>query len=145
MPIKTYTPPKLKLVDHRNPEGGFYTADCDVCGTEFYPKRSNAKYCSPKCAVVAHRTAVANGTQPKKEVVKSVKAPVIAEETKTPIEMLSGRQSVVKYLKGREIKTHGLLTRLESLKIGDSTEWNGTRISRESTLKYGVKIIVNKG
>lgn len=59
MAIISYTPPNDKVVDHRNENGGYYTAKCDKCGTEFYPKKSNAKYCTPNCAVISHRKAKA--------------------------------------------------------------------------------------
>jgi hypothetical protein len=31
------------------------TRTCDHCGTEFQAKRSNARYCSTRCRVAAHR------------------------------------------------------------------------------------------
>ena len=55
MAIVSFTPPKNKINDHRNENGGYYTAKCEVCGTEFFPLRSNAKYCNPNCAVTQHR------------------------------------------------------------------------------------------
>ena len=66
MAIKKFIPGPKKIIDHRGNPHGFYEAVCDVCGTIYYPKRSNSKYCNSKCAVVAHRTAIANGTKTKK-------------------------------------------------------------------------------
>lgn len=66
MAIKKFIPGPKKIIDHRGNPHGFYEAVCDVCGTVYYPKRSNSKYCNSKCAVVAHRTAIANGTKTKK-------------------------------------------------------------------------------
>lgn len=60
MPILKYVPPTKKILDHRNPEGGYYEAECEICGTKFYPKRSTGKYCNPNCRLIAHRTALAN-------------------------------------------------------------------------------------
>lgn len=67
MPILKYVPPVKKIIDRRKPEGGYYVAKCEVCGTEFYPERSNAKYCTGNCGLIAHRTAVANGTATKQK------------------------------------------------------------------------------
>lgn len=64
MAIKKFIPGPKKIIDHRGNPHGFYEAVCDVCGTIYYPKRSNSKYCNSKCAVVAHRTAI--GTKTKK-------------------------------------------------------------------------------
>lgn len=30
---------------------------CAQCGTEFVPKRASARFCSPKCRLLAHREA----------------------------------------------------------------------------------------
>lgn len=67
MAILKYVPPVKKIIDNRKPEGGYYIAKCEVCETEFYPERSNAKYCTPNCGLIAHRIAVANGTATKQK------------------------------------------------------------------------------
>ena len=59
MPVISYIPPKKEIKDHRSNDGNFYLAKCDLCGTEFYPKRNNAKYCSTSCMKLAYRTRVA--------------------------------------------------------------------------------------
>lgn len=51
MAIKKYTPPKRQIIDNRNPNGGFYEATCDSCGTIYYPKRITSRYCTPKCSL----------------------------------------------------------------------------------------------
>ncbi len=51
MAIKKYTPPTWQIIDNRNPNGGFYEATCDSCGTIYYPKRITSKYCTPKCSL----------------------------------------------------------------------------------------------
>lgn len=66
MAILEYHPPKTKLLDKRNENGGYYTAKCENCGTTFYPQRSNAKYCTANCGLIQHRIAVANGTAMKR-------------------------------------------------------------------------------
>ena len=82
MPIISYVPPKKNIHDNRTPNGGYYTAKCDNCGTEFYPKRSNAKYCTPNCALISHRQAVASGKTAKieKQKAKKSKKPKLAED-----------------------------------------------------------------
>lgn len=80
--IKSYVPPKIKIIDFRKPEGGYYVASCDVCGTEFYPKRSNAKYCSDKCSTVHYRKGVVDGTIAKKPVAILKKGGAIQKKPK---------------------------------------------------------------
>ncbi len=149
MAIKSYTPPKLKLVDHRNPDGGFYTADCEICNTEFYPKRSNAKYCSPKCAVVAHRKAQVNGTVKKKELPKVVEPvvipvvePVITPEPiaiqKSKGEIFAGKDYVIGKLRKANVNVHGLNTALSNLEVGKNISWKGYDIAKLSKSRYEV-------
>jgi len=78
MAIQKFIPGPKKIIDHRGNSSGFYEAVCDVCGTPYYPKRSNSKYCNSKCAVVAHRIAVANGDKPK-EFKKGAEVPISPE------------------------------------------------------------------
>jgi len=62
MAILKYIPKKTQIVDHRNSEGGYFVAICDVCGREYYPKRSTSKYCSASCGMTAYRTKVSEKT-----------------------------------------------------------------------------------
>jgi hypothetical protein len=55
MPIIDFIPPKFSINDNRNSNGNYYQAKCDICGTDYFPKRPLAKYCSPKCKMVQHR------------------------------------------------------------------------------------------
>jgi hypothetical protein len=72
MAIKKYVPPKRTIVDRRSDDGGYYEAECDNCGSSFYPKRSNAKYCCNACSVAAHRRKqIELGILPKKKDVKA--------------------------------------------------------------------------
>jgi hypothetical protein len=72
MPILKYVPPTKKILDHRNPEGGYYEAECEICGTKFYPKRSTGKFCNPNCRLIAHRAAVV--------IRNAIKGPISATE-----------------------------------------------------------------
>src|ERR1017187_2143943 len=96
MAILQYVPPTKKIIDNRKPEGGYYVAKCEVCGTEFYPERSNAKYCTRNCGLIAHRMAVANGTATKKPVTKAKKE---IGAPKPAGLVLKGKSNVYRYLK----------------------------------------------
>jgi hypothetical protein len=54
MAVISFIPKKKTIKDNRNPDGGYYIAKCELCGTEFYPKRSSAKYCSQSCRSKAY-------------------------------------------------------------------------------------------
>jgi len=90
MPIISYVPPKKNIHDNRTPNGGYYTAKCDNCGTVFYPKRSNAKYCTPNCALISHRQAIASG-----KTAKTSKKTKLTEDRTYFI----GANNVYQYLK----------------------------------------------
>lgn len=130
MAITRYVPPIKKIIDNRKPEGGYYEADCEVCGTKFYPERSNAKYCTPNCGLIAHRMAVANGTAEKRPVSKSK-----AKESASG-EVVTGRQEVVSYMKKQGVKHHGLLKKLMELEIGEQLAWEGIFVTRVTSIKY---------
>lgn len=137
MPIVQYVPPKKKIVDHRKPDGGFYIAKCEVCGGEFYPQRSNAKYCTPNCGLIAHRIAVANGTAQKREVAKASNGG--AMETWSGVSLI-GRETVVGYLRKHNLPVYGLKKALMELKMGETTTWEGVKIRRVNTSRYEVKL-----
>jgi hypothetical protein len=70
MAILNYIPKKKEVIDRRTDNGGYYEAVCDECGNVYYPKRSNAKYCSRSCTVMAYRRKKkAEGPKIKKEKV----------------------------------------------------------------------------
>jgi len=61
MAILEYIPPTNKvIIDNRKENENYYKAICDSCGTEFYPKRRNAKYCNTKCKVIQNRINLIN-------------------------------------------------------------------------------------
>lgn len=136
MAIKKFIPGPKKIIDHRGNPHGFYEAVCDVCGTEYYPKRSNSKYCNSKCAVVAHRTAIANGTKTKKKVTppEPVSKPKKSKEFR-------GATAVYKYLKEiydtRGEKTY-ILNELKELSVDDVFVYGTLYIKRVSPQKYEI-------
>lgn len=148
MPILSYVPEKKTILDHRKPDGGYYTAKCDVCGTDFYPLRSSAKYCSPKCAVSNHRSEkasmLAQGGQfksktssgrPKSNLGNSKPAPVKPIE---PGKVFVGRDMVVGYIREQEIHVHGLKSQLIRLNEGEEIAWQGYVIKKISSTRYSV-------
>ena len=130
MAILRYVPPTKKIVDNRKPEGGYYEAECEVCGTKYYPERSNAKYCTPNCGLIAHRIAVANGTAEKRSANKP--KPSVSEKY---VE-LTGRKTVIGWLYRNDIRTHGLGVLLKSLEIGKRIDWEDVLIKRISMSRY---------
>ena len=60
MAIIKLIPKVSKMTDYRSNDGGYYIANCEVCGTEYYPKRCTSKYCSNTCSVIAYRNRASN-------------------------------------------------------------------------------------
>jgi hypothetical protein len=137
MAILKYIPPKKEIVDNRTSDGDYYVAICDVCGTEFYPKRASAKYCTPKCKQIQFRIDIAEGKEPK-EIKKQ---PTIIENSGKLI--VKGRLNVYKFLKTK-YKTRGdreyILDALDNLWIGGIWGYENTLIERISALKFEVEI-----
>ena len=135
MAILKYVPPTKKIIDNRNPNGGYYVAKCEVCETEFYPQRSNAKYCSPNCGLIAHRTAVANGTAEKRTVSKPKK------EKATEGTVCRGAKQVFEYLSQHydTARQKGVIVKkVKSLELGESFNYGASSIKRISELKFEV-------
>ena len=142
MAIVTYVPPKQKIIDYRNENGGYYEALCEICGTPFYPNRSNAKYCNPNCALHAHRKAIAEG----KKFTKAKKGGTVAKQTEKkanePIEII-GATKVYHFLckhyntRGEKVAILGYLKNQE-MDFEDIYEYGDYKISRISTLKYHI-------
>ena len=54
--LKLISSGKKKIIDRRSKKGGIcYKAKCEICGTIFYPSRSDAMYCSASCVQKAVR------------------------------------------------------------------------------------------
>ena len=135
MAITKFIPAKSTIRDNRSEDGGYYVATCNVCGTEFYPKRSNAKYCSNKCTVNNHRNSNLTGDCPKK-----------SESKKQTIEKglfnFTGRPKVYQYLKNR-FETRGdrleIIDNLKILEIGENYKYKKVIITKISEAKYSVQ------
>ncbi len=138
MAINKFIPGVTKITDHRGNPTGYYEAVCDVCGTPYYPRRSNSKYCNSKCAVVAHRKAVAEG-KVVKELLSNAKKE--KEVSKKPVKSIRGNIAVYLFLKNkyhtRGYKWH-ILQSVHDLKIGESFKYSSSTIKRISAAKYEV-------
>lgn len=138
MAINKFIPGQLKIIDHRGSSTGYYEAVCDICGTVYYPKRSNSKYCNSKCAVVAHRKAMAEGGNVKKVVSKPKKE---KEAPKQAGEVFRGNKAVYQYLK-ENYNTRGdreyILSMLKYTEVGGSFNYGASSIKRISAAKYEV-------
>ena len=137
MSIKSYVPLTKKIIDHRSPEGGYYTANCDICGTEFFPARRNAKYCSPNCGVVSHRIAFANGT-----LIKKIPKSTDSNPVTLPKELIIvGVKNVLDYLERRfdtNREKGKIIMFIKNLKIGQQGRYKTCSIKRISPSRYRV-------
>jgi hypothetical protein len=74
-----YVPKKKNIIDHRSEEGGYYIANCTVCGNEYYPKTSKAMYCSSNCQQTAFNKRVKDAEE-KAEQVKAEQEKISLEQ-----------------------------------------------------------------
>lgn len=133
MAILKYHPPLTEIRDNRTTGKGYYDAKCEVCGTLFYPKRSNAKYCTTKCALINHRISLANGTATKK-VAAVPKVPKTKESVK-----LRGAKGAFEYIR-KHNDTSGkkgtILEALKSMPFRQTQLFGKTQIQRISSGVY---------
>jgi len=139
MAILKYFPKKYSIIDRRNSEGGYYEAECEECGTIFYPKKSNAKYCGHGCMVMAYRKRKENTTSTKK-VVKTPK--VATKKGITKVCDVIGAKSVpdVLYQNGANIsgKMGIIRDKCKELEQDNSFEYDKFQIIRVSACKYSI-------
>jgi|TARA_B110000259_G_C13986565_1_gene390691 hypothetical protein len=97
MGVLKYIPKRKEILDRRSVDGGYYEAECDVCGTTFYPSRSNAKYCSRSCNLILWRQ--------KKVLKESIESAVDEQRAKKgakissdTYEIVQGMNNVINYL-----------------------------------------------
>jgi hypothetical protein len=141
MAIIKYVPPKKNILDRRSSDGGYYEAICECCGTEFYPSRNSARYCSSNCQLIKYREA--NLSKTKVNLVKpGESAPKKIEEIITTPKkwevIVTSRKDVIETVAFTEARTHGLLKRLIALKTGENLVWEGFLIERLSIARYGM-------
>jgi len=138
MAIIRYEPPKRKIIDHRNDNGGYYVAICEACNTTFYPRRVNAKYCCSNCRLDSHRKS-------KAEILAAggtVKSPKISELTparariQAKMRLKAAQKNYDNYLMGcaregcdsqKEVKE---IERLEAIVITAKNEYNSLQKNR---------------
>ena len=133
MGVISYIPKKKEVIDNRSNEGGYYTAVCDECGNEFFPKRSNAMYCSRSCLVMAYRKK--KSLMPQKPTKTTVNTDLILEITLSATEMAD-------YLKlnystdTNKAPKYVIKPILTELEIGGTKQFNTILIKRHSPNKY---------
>lgn len=145
MAILEYHPPKQKLLDKRNENGGYYTAKCENCGTIFYPERSNARYCTPNCGLIQHRIAVANGTamkrggkieKPKDETPKNKKGGSTVGAKRLYESLMANELCKADFYRRKAI----FLSCVKQLEVGEDMLFSGVTIKRITPNVYRWKI-----
>jgi hypothetical protein len=136
MAILEYVPPIKNITDNRTQRGDYYRASCDVCGTEFYPKRRSAKYCTPNCKVIQHRIDVANG-----KITKEIKT-FTRKSNSDKKNIIRGPKNVYLLLKDK-YNTYGdreyILCGLNDLEFGQSFIYEKYEFTKISTMLFEVK------
>ncbi len=133
MGVISYIPKKKEIIDNRSNEGGYYRAVCDECGNEFYPKRSNAMYCSRSCLVMAYRKK--KSEMPPKAIKKTV-----SEDLK--LEVTLSLKDMAYYLKSNystdteKAPIYILKPILVGIEVGEMKQFNSISIKRLSPNKY---------
>ncbi len=135
MGVLRYIPKVKEVIDNRSPDGGFYEAECDECSNIFYPKRSNAKYCSRSCLVMHYRKEQKN-TLPKNSEKKIVKLGSKIFE--------GGGLDMARFLKenysiATDFKPIYIIKKeLFSLKYNEKVKYNELTVIRRSERLYGL-------
>lgn len=133
MSIKRYVPKINDFVDHRNSEGGYYIADCDECGTEYYPLYRNSEYCSDNCDELSlQRKDNDSGLTNEEQYKISIHCHELGQ--------ITNRSGVIDLLKNKEIRVQGLMERLKKLRIKEMTEWETAFITKISSRRYKVTL-----
>lgn len=133
-----YIPPTKKIIDHRNADGGYYEAICECCGTQFYPKKSNAKYCSYNCNLIMLREAkLSKGSNKLPKPGEKIPTPKVTSHNQHEI-ILNGKLAVINFFREAGAKHHGVVVRVKSLEVGDNMVWEGYNITRITSNKFGL-------
>lgn len=137
MGVIKYIQKKKIVTDRRKADGGYYEAECNECGGQFYPTRSNAIYCSKSCQQMAWRKkqelARANKPLAKIKNLKKTNIPTNHRFANFP--------DMWKYLYEAGVMVRGKVANIKStikyLKIGGNTTIGGkVNVRRESTRIY---------
>ena len=140
MAIKEYIPKKESIIDRRSINGGYYIAECDVCGREFYPKKSNAKYCSRSCAMIAYRlrkdiTKNANDIAQKYKKDKNEEV----EQKRKAIDEWIDRKTVLEFFKKKKVNKYEVREICKRLNIGEEINITGRyMLYRDSDRRYSI-------
>lgn len=135
MGVLRYIPKVKEVIDNRSPDGGFYEAECDECSNIFYPKRSNAKYCSRSCLVMHYRK------EQKNTLSKNSEKKIIKLGNKI---FEGGGQDMARFLKEKyftatDFKPIYIIKKeLFALKYNEKVQYNELTVIRRSERLYGL-------
>lgn len=143
MAVTKYIPKTSTVIDRRSKDGGYYHANCEECGREFYPKRSNAKYCGRACSVRVNRRRVTLKREQKKVVVPEKVVSVSKEPVFASKEVFNSMRELLNYLKGDYNKvlrgnTVRLKSELKKLKTGKDLDIGPVTIRKISARKFAI-------
>jgi hypothetical protein len=156
MGVTGYVHKKVPPKDNRTPEGGYYQAICDECGRQFYPLRSNAKFCSDHCSGRHHhrryraegRYKYAKGGKVSKEEPKVENKPIKRNLSSSILRLRNknnrfrGAEAVYDFLesKGAVKREKGkLMEYIKNADIGEILEIRGWDITKKSSTIYVVE------
>ena len=135
MGVLRYIPKVKEVIDNRSPDGGFYEAECDECSNIFYPKRSNAKYCSRSCLVMHYRKDKKNSLPKNSQKTFTKLGTLIIE---------SAGKDMASYLKFKYPSDTGfkpmyaIKEELFAMKYGEKIQYNTLTVCRRSERRYGL-------
>ena len=135
MGVLRYIPKVKEVIDNRSPDGGYYEAECNECGNIFYPKRSNAKYCSRSCLVMHYRK------EQKKTLPKNSEKKIIKLGNKI---FEGGGLDMARFLKDKYFTAtdfrpiYIIKKELFALSYGEKIQYNTLTVIRRSERLYGL-------
>lgn len=135
MPIKSYVKKNVPIKDRRSTEGGYYIAECDYCGTEYYPKKAIAKYCSSECMRRAWHE------KRKKEIEAGINKPKrVKQNVSEPLKVEGSAKRISMYFKRWRLKRY-VYEFLRNMEIDE--EYCPIYSEDEGTLKYQILLDYN--
>lgn len=151
-----YIPKRKEILDRRSRDGGYYEAECDVCGTKFYPTRVNAKYCSRSCNLILWRQnrvkkkdeeELVRKEQVKKmlyERIEEKRAQKASEASSKGSEVIQGMNNVIDYLEDNfpddvYRKKGELKDDMRELENGEGYDYENFILRKISDRKYVVE------
>lgn len=144
MGVIQFIPGAKNIIDRREEGKSYWIAECDLCETKFYPKRSNARFCSNQCQMKNYRERLAKGLVNQKKTKKKQKIviePTLGDEDYdwTLLDEARGKDDLVLHLKNKcDVKVYGQILKLKSIKIGGTYDIEDYRIKRVNSVMYEI-------